>query len=200
MKNIKRILLSIIVIAAVWGSFYTENLTEKKQREMMTQNNPEQWVATFMQDSLTTLKDKAVTLRKLAEGIATGHKEFAERHGRTLGIGSPVFYVVQGTCEAPQLINGEELQGTAEGVPFSIPLKYIFGNTARDASGWFNIDDFLNTMDFNAVSAALNNYIAARLKAFQWTPQQPIEFTGAVAIPADAQKLDQATIITYQLQ
>lgn len=173
MKNVKRIILSVMVIVSVCGAFYTENLTEKKKKEMMTQNNPEQCVSVLMKDSIAALENRAITLGELAKGISTNHQEFAKKHGKTLGIGSPVFYVVHGRCDNPQLIQEEKLQGISEGVPFSIPLKYIFGNTARDASGWYNIDDFQNTMDFNDISAAMNKLITNRLKEFQWQPSQP---------------------------
>lgn len=147
MKNIKKILLSIIVaFVAIWGSFYTENLTERQKREEMSKYNPEQLVKAIMKDSIGTLQEEALSIKELAEGIASGHEAFATKHGRTLGIGSPIFYVVKGECENVRLVNDEEIQGVTESITFTIPLKYIFGNTARDASGWFNIDNFQITL------------------------------------------------------
>lgn len=201
MKNIKKILLSIIVaFAAIWGSFYTENLTERQKREQMSKYNPEQLVEAIMKDSIGTLQEEAISIKELAEGIASGHESFASRHGRTLGIGSPIFYVIKGECENVRLVDGEEIQGVTEGITFTIPLKYIFGNIARDASGWFNIDNFQNTMDFNAVSAAMNAYIGKEVKEFRLIPEQPIRFVCATAVPADAQEISSITLIPYLLK
>lgn len=201
MKNIKKILLYIIVaFVAIWGSFYTENLTERQKREQMSKYNPEQLVETIMKDSIGTLQKKAISIKELAEGISSGHEAFAAKHGRTLGIGSPIFYVIKGECGNVRLINDEEIQGVTGGITFTIPLKYIFGNTARDASGWFNIDNFQNTMDFNAVSAAMNAYIGKEVKGFRLTPEQPISFVCATAIPADAQEISSITLIPYLLK
>lgn len=196
----KKLFYILIVIVALWGSFYTENLTEKRQQEKIAQYNPEQLVADAMSNSLDGLQNRAVTLSELVAGIETDSNLFAQKYGRTLGIGSPVFYVVKGQYDAFQLVQGEKLQGTMDGVAITIPLKYIFGNTARDASGWFNIDDFQNTMDFNAVSAAMNAYLSNQLKNFQFIPSTEIEFIGAVAIPANISQIEQITLIPYQLK
>ena len=196
----KKLFYILIVIVSLWGAFYTENLTEKRQQEKIAQYNPEQLVADAMSNSLDGLQNRAVTLSELVAGIETDSNLFAQKYGRTLGIGSPVFYVVKGQYDAFQLVQGEKLQGTMDGVAITIPLKYIFGNTARDASGWFNIDNFQNTMDFNAVSAAMNAYISNQLKNFHFIPSTEIEFIGAVAIPANISQIEQITLIPYQLK
>ena len=64
MKNIKKILLSIIVaFVAIWGSFYTENLTERQKREEMSKYNPEQLVKAIMKDSIETLQEEALSIK-----------------------------------------------------------------------------------------------------------------------------------------
>ena len=78
--------------------------------------------------------------------------------------------------------------------------KETVATTARDASGWFNIDNFQNTRDFNAVSAAMNAYIGKEVKEFRLTPNQPIRFVCATAIPADAQEISSITLIPYLLK
>ena len=102
----------------------------------------------------------------------------------------------------PTLID-DELKATVDGVETNIPLKYIFGNTARDASGWFNIDDFRNTPDFNAVSAEMNKYIRTKVignKQQNISQLAHIEFIGAVGIPADDRNLTTLTVIPYILK
>ena len=188
------ILYTVLAFVALWFSFYTENLTEKTKREEMKELKPDQLVDALMKDSLETLSQRAITIQELKEGYAD--EAFARQHGRVLGIGSPTFYVIKGTSEQVKTEN-DDIHTMVDGVELTIPLKYIFGNTAREASGWFNIDDFQNTTDFNAVSAAMNSYIANQLK--QYKTGEHLEFLGAVAIKENSD-LRLLTLIPYQLK
>ena len=191
----KKILLYIgIALVALWFSFYTENLTEKTRREEMKELKPDQLVNALMKDSLTTLNQRAISIQELKQGYID--EAFAKQHGRVLGIGSPTFYVIKGMSEQVKM-EDDEILAIVDGIQLTIPLKYIFGNTAREASGWFNIDDFQNTTDFNAVSAAFNAYIAQQVKSFK--AGEHVEFIGAVAV-RNGEKLQELTLIPYQLK
>lgn len=192
----KAIIIIVLLAVAVWGSFYTENLAEKRQRELLSKANPDKIVALTMRDSLQSLSRRAVSVGQLKERLQSGDSAFVKAYARYLGIGSAAFYVVGGKMEKATT-KADELHGTVDNVAVRIPLKYIFGNTARDASGWFLIDDFNNTMDFNAVSAALNKYIASSLKGRSFG--QEVNFTGAVAIK-DGAMPDTLEITPYQLK
>jgi predicted lipoprotein len=65
--------------------------------------------------------------------------------------------------------------------------KFIFGNAARDASGYFKIDEFENTMDFNAVSTELNKLILTRVitKLDSLSAGRTIKFYGALEINSE---------------
>ncbi|MBQ7162125.1 MAG: DUF2291 family protein [Bacteroidales bacterium] len=193
----KTIIYLVAALAALWFSFSTENLTQRRQREALNDLNADQLVEVMMQDSLAALSQRAVSLESLAAGC--GDEAFARQHGRVLGIGSPTFYVVQGQLDQVQRV-GDEIRGFCGGQAIVIPVKHVFGNTAREASGWFNIDDFQNTMDFNAVSAALNACIAAKLQQFSPATDGKVNYLGAVAVvdgrfPAD----NTLKVIAYDL-
>ena len=190
----KTIIFIGITAVALWFSFYTENLTERKRREAMKELKPEQLVSMLMKDSLSSLEERAVMLDEVL--TQAGNEEFARQHGRVLGIGSPTFYVMKGVCDQTRMEN-DEIHATVKGVELTIPLKYIFGNTARDASGWFNIDNFQNTMDFNAVSAAMNDFIAKEVKNYHGGGR--LSFLGAVAIK-NGQVGQTLMVIPYQLK
>ena len=198
-KTIKYILLVIIAIVALWESFYTENLTEKTRREQMAEYKPEQRVKENFKSSMAAIDSAAVSIDALAKGITD--KAFVDKNSRVLGIGSPRYFVVKGTMQNTQIAD-DELHATVDGIEVAMPLKYIFGNTAREASGWFNIDDFKSTMDFNAVSAEMNKYIrenvAAKAAALQKSGK-PISFVAAVAVPADAKQLTALTLVPYNI-
>lgn len=201
MKYSKIIILTAAAFAAVYFSFYTENLTERQKREEMSRYNPEQLVNKIMKDSLASLEQKALSISMLAEGIKNNAEEFAKTHGKVLGIGSPVFYIVKGECHDAKLADGEEIHATADGISIKIPLKHIFGNNARDASGWFNIDNFKNTMDFNAVSAEMNKYITKETAGFKMPAEgQTVTFVGAVAVPPHSSDISTLEITPYILK
>lgn len=201
MKYSKIIILTAAAFAAVYFSFYTENLTERQKREEMSRYNPEQLVNKIMKDSLASLEQKALSISMLAEGIKNNAEEFAKTHGKVLGIGSPVFYIVKGECHNAKLADGEEIHATADGISIKIPIKHIFGNNARDASGWFNIDNFKNTMDFNAVSAEMNKYITKETAGFKMPAEgQTVTFVGAVAVPPHSSDISTLEITPYILK
>ncbi|MBP3574729.1 MAG: DUF2291 family protein [Prevotella sp.] len=201
MKYSKIIILTAAAFAAVYFSFYTENLTERQKREEMSRYNPEQLVNKIMKDSLASLEQKALSISMLAEGIRNNAEEFAKTHGKVLGIGSPVFYIVKGECHDAKLADGEEIHATADGISIKIPIKHIFGNNARDASGWFNIDNFKNTMDFNAVSAEMNKYITKETAGFNMPAEgQTVTFVGAVAVPPHSSDISTLEITPYILK
>lgn len=201
MKYSKIIILTAAAFAAVYFSFYTENLTERQKREEMSRYNPEQLVNKIMKDSLASLEQKALSISMLAEGIKNNAEEFAKTHGKVLGIGSPVFYIVKGECHDAKLTDGEEIHATADGISIKIPIKHIFGNNARDASGWFNIDNFKNTMDFNAVSAEMNKYITKETAGFKMPAEgQTVTFVGAVAVPPHSSDISTLEITPYILK
>lgn len=195
---IRYAIVAIIIAAAIVASFSTENLTEKQHREQMAQYKPSEMVEAMFRDSLSSLQSRAVTIRQLLDG---GNDEaFVSANSRLLGIGSPSFYVVKGEMNAPRFVN-DELKGTVEGVDITIPLRYIFGNTARDASGWFSIDDFRNTPDFNAVSAEMNKYIGKNVTSGtskKVSSMQSVSFVGAVAVKE--KKINSLTVIPYTLK
>ena len=201
MKYSKIIILTAAAFAAVYFSFYTENLTERQKREEMSRYNPEQLVNKIMKDSLASLEQKALSISMLAEGIKNNAEEFAKTHGKVLGIGSPVFYIVKGECHDAKLADGEEIHATADGISIKIPIKHIFGNNARDASGWFSIDNFKNTMDFNAVSAEMNKYITKETAGFKMPAEgQTVTFVGAVAVPPHSSDISTLEITPYILK
>lgn len=200
MKYSRIILLAAAIFAALYFSFYTENLTEKQKREEMSKYNPAQLVNSFMKDSLISLEQKALPISVFAEGIKNNTDDFEKKHGKTLGIGSPIFYIVKGECSEAQLIDNEEIHATADGINIKIPVKYIFGNNARDASGWYNIDNFKNTMDFNAVSAEMNKYITQQMQKFQMSEDGKLTFVGAVAVPAQTAEISSLVITPYILK
>lgn len=200
MKIVKSIALVLLALLALRLSFYTENLSEKNRREAMSRYHPEELVAAMMRDSLSALEQRALPLAQWQEMLQKDPQALASTHARRLGIGSPLFYTIRAELRQVTLVDNEYLRAFSDGVEIVIPVKYIFGNTARDASGWFNIDDFRNTMDFNAVSAAMNAYIAEQMAHFNLAEQASLQVLAAVAIPQETTKITRLELIPYKIQ
>lgn len=200
MKIVKSIALVLLALLALRLSFYTENLSEKNRREAMSRYNPEELVVAMMRDSLSALEQRALPLAQWQDMLQKDPQTLASTHARRLGIGSPLFYMIRAELRQVSLVDNEYLRAFADGVEIVIPVKYIFGNTARDASGWFNIDDFRNTMDFNAVSAAMNAYIVEQMAHFNLSEQASLQVLAAVAIPQETTKLTRLELIPYKIQ
>ena len=157
-KVIKYVIFAALFFVALWFSFYTEPLSVRKEREALKQYKPEQLVEHYWSTGLQDLEANALDVASFVNALQTDAQTLREKSGHVLGIGSNVCYVLKGDAENVSF-SDDEFHFKLNGIDFKVPAKYIFGNTARDACGWFNIDDFQNTMDFNAVSACMNQRI-----------------------------------------
>lgn len=156
-RIIKIVIAIVAAVIALWFSFYTEPLSEKLKREQAGLFDAdacvkEQW------NNLIQLNTDAIDIEDFYKQLSENRKQLAETHGRVLGVGSNIFFVVKGEGKV-SLKDDEALMVEAVGQKWEIPMKYLFGNLARDASACFNIDDFKTMTDFNAVSAALNKQV-----------------------------------------
>lgn len=79
-----------------------------------------------------------------------------------------------------------------------IATEFIFGNAVRDATGFISVDEFVNTMDFNNVSAEINRIIRKEvlpgLKSGV-TPGDVIEFTGAIELNRETYDLNTIEVV-----
>ena len=198
-KVIKYVIFAALFFVALWFSFYTEPLSVRKEREALKQYIPEQLVEHYWSTGLQDLEANALDVVSFVNALHTDAQTLREKSGHILGIGSNVCYVLKGDAENVSF-SDNEFHFKMNGIDFKVPAKYIFGNTARDACGWFNIDDFQNTMDFNAVSACMNERIKTQViggiigKA---TEINSFHFCGAVEIAPDAASASQLTLYPY---
>lgn len=191
-KTILRTCLTLAAVAvALRFSFHTESLSARQERERLQQFNPEEKVAYFWSEHREALADRALDFSKLCDGLRRNPSVIAAREGRVLGIGSKTCFVVKGESHDFHFSDNrlyltlDDRQPDGKPIQVVIPFKYIFGNLARDASGWFHIDDFQNTMDFNAVSACLNRLIRDEVvagKAKEADNCERCRFCGAVEL------------------
>ena len=200
-KVIKYVIFAALFFVALWFSFYTEPLSVRKEREALKQYKPEQLVEHYWSTGLQDLEANALDVVSFVNALQADAQTLREKSGHVLGIGSNVCYVLKGDAENVSF-SDNEFHFRMNGIEFNVPAKYIFGNTARDACGWFNIDDFQNTMDFNAVSACMNQRIREQVigemvdKAAEISK---IHFCGAIEVSTDAKAVDKLKLYPYIL-
>ena len=200
-KALKYVIFAALFFVALWFSFYTEPLSVRKEREALKQYNPEQLVEHYWSTELSNLEANALDVESFVKSLQADPQALRETSGHVLGIGSNVCYVLKGEAENVSFAN-HEFHFKLNGIDFTIPAKYIFGNTARDACGWFIIDDFQNTMDFNAVSACMNQRIKEQVigevidKAAEISK---FHFCGAIEVSPDAKDVNRLKLYPYIL-
>ena len=187
MKRYLKILLGTLTLLAVVAlSIKVEPLSERTPKKF----DPTEHVARFWTEELPKLLDgdRVVDADLFREELKHNRRFLIERYGLTLGIGAPYSLLLGGEFEVVEV--GEELTTlrTTAQTELAMRTAYIFGNTVREASGAFSIDDYENTMDFNHISAALNRCVIEQVV----TPILPtlgmgtrLRVVGAVDLPAE---------------
>lgn len=208
-KNIIITIAAVIAtIIAFWCAFYTEPLSEHQRKMNAGAFDTESYVKEQFQQQ-GDLVEKAMPLKDFLT-LLEGKRMDIKTSGRMLGIGSNVFFVVKGEGTVVEK-DDDRCIILSEGHRWSIPTRHIFGNLARDASGWFDIDAFPTMADFNSVSAAVNKYIEDNVLTDDirnLEPQETITFCAATEVLSDyandmsdqALPTDPATLIPYQLE
>jgi predicted lipoprotein len=162
MKPKKIIYLVVLIslgIFIVCNSIYIENLETKRQRDMIKNFNPKEMVDYFWKNQLDKILSTAIELKTFDSLLNNDSEGLIQKYGHAVGITSNYCFLVKGKSIINRA-NTEKLYIDFTGNKnYSLLIKYIFSNTARDALGYFKVDDFENTMDFNAISSELNSRI-----------------------------------------
>lgn len=179
----------------LYNSVYITSLTERNEQLKAQVFDPVQAIEHFWLEAPEELSAKALELTAFDQLLAANPQELAEKHGRTLGIGAPYSVLVKGMAEIGE--RQEECIGLRLESPvrYSICTNSIFSNTMREASGYFDLDKFETTMDFNLVAMEINNRIVKEVIApieAQLTPGTKVEFVGATDI--NLRKLSVASV------
>ena len=180
--------ISILVVVALYHSVYFEKLDAKKQKESVKNFNPRERAEYFWNNELDEVLESAIDLESFDSQLADNAEALMRNHGKAVGITSTYCFLVKGVAKQAQP-GAEEIpvELTSGHADYRLKTKYIFGNTFRDAAGYFNIDDFENTMDFNALAAELNRLILNKVitKLGSMPPGKIIEFYGALEIDSE---------------
>lgn len=162
-RVIKAIAWCVVVVIILALSLKVERLDERTTAEF----DPTEQVEHFWNEALPALLigDRVVGVELFCQALKNNRQLLIDRYGLTLGIGAPYSLLVGGAFTVTEV--GEELTTlhTEAGATFLMRTAYIFGNTVREATGAFSIDDYENTMDFNRIASELNDRVVERIVA-----------------------------------
>jgi len=179
----------VLAVVALYESIYFERLDAKNAKEMIRKVSPKETAEYFWKNELDGILETAIDLKSFDSVLAANPRALVQRYGKAVGITSNYCFLVKGT--ATRIVREAEripaviTNGHAN---YQLVARHIYGNTARDATGYFDIDDFRNTMDFNTLATELNAIIVKEVAGRALnaiSPGASMHFIGAVEINAD---------------
>ncbi|RPH99184.1 MAG: DUF2291 family protein [Calditrichaeota bacterium] len=188
-KIIKISIISLVVAFALYNSFTFEKLDVKRERASVKDFNPRQKAEYLWDNKLDEILETAVDLKSFDTQLADAPDALIQQNGKVIGITSMVSFLVKGAAMQAAPGADEIAVEIADGhAAYTLQIKYIVGNAARDALGYFKIDEFKNTMDFNAMSTEINQLIKHReiVKLDSIKPGETIQFIGALEINSES--------------
>ncbi|MDR0712575.1 MAG: DUF2291 domain-containing protein [Prevotellaceae bacterium] len=202
-KKIIGLALTLTAVGFVlYHSVYFENLTERRQKEMMKNFDPQQLVDYFWTNEKDSILAKCIDLDLFHELLGGSYALLVEQHGRKASVGDNACFLVCGAAKVEQ-VSEKNIAFVYGGARYAMPCKLIFSNTARDALGYFKIENFENSMDYNTVSAELNRRIVQEIigdKCKSLAAGAVVEFTGAIDVSSDRLPLKEAEIIPLKFE
>ncbi|HWB92915.1 MAG TPA: DUF2291 domain-containing protein [Puia sp.] len=186
-KKFFKYLVGIVVIVMVaYNSVYFKRLDEVKAERAGKTFNAAAYAKNFWDKKLMPGLGGAVELDTLLPLLASHPSVAFDRYSHALGIGNLRYILVHGSGKVAAVDADDITVSLAglQGQTVKIATEYIFGNAARDATGLIDINDFVNTMDFNNVSAEINKIIRLRVLPLLKGVKvgEELAFTGAVEL------------------
>lgn len=203
MKKIVRYILILLVVAfTLYNSVYFKPLDEVKAAAASNVFDAKIYAADFWENKLMANLDQAVDLLELYKLLKSDPDKAFDVHSNALGIGNIRFFLVTGSADVMEIGDDHVLLDINADTPKRLATDYIFGNAIRDASRQIDINEFVNTMDFNNVSAEINELVVENvLPSFIQRVKvgDNIIFHGAIEMNKAHPQLDQIEIIPIQL-
>lgn len=170
MSNVKNYialpLLFLVTAVGLWNSVYFEPLDAKRERKKIKSFNPQKMVDYFWKNKLDEALETAIDVERFDSLLRTKPQTLIEQHGKSVGVTTRFSFLVRGVATSVE--PGHEkipVAITGSVARYNLLVKHVFGNAARNATGFFHVDDFENTMDFNAVATELNVLIVKEVIA-----------------------------------
>ena len=204
-KPIRYLLFVAVFALLAYNSVYFRKLDEVKAGAVAF--DAAGYAEDFWGKKLIPGLSKAVDLNALTAQLKTEKDKAFEQYSHALGIGNIRYFLVKGQGIVADVSENEvsvKLIGAGEGAGnVRIATEYIFGNAVRDASGAIDINAFTNSMDFNNVSAEINELIREKVvPPFKSKVKKGdrVTFHGAIELNREHLQLNNIEIIPVSLQ
>lgn len=199
-KPIRYLLYVAVLALLAYNSVYFKKLDEVKAGA--TAFDAAGYAREFWQKKLTPGISKAVDLNALTTLLKTDKEKAFSAHSHALGIGNIRYFLVKGEGVV-RGVNENEVTLEVGGKEVRIAIEYIFGNAVRDASGAIDINAFINSMDFNNVSAEINKLIREKVVPpfkSKVKPGDRVAFCGAIELNREHLQVNDMEVIPVSLQ
>lgn len=176
-----------------------------RQRRAGDRFDAEAFVEEFWERRLLPAEAQAIRAEVLLGLLQTRPEEALERYGRRLGLSRSTCFLVSGQGTVVTVDEAAVSLALEPGGPVAvvIGLGPVFGNTLRDGSGLLDVNEFPNSQDFNAISAALNRRVEERvlplLKAGA-VPGRTVAFAGCAEIHDPRRELFPLRVVPFQIR
>lgn len=165
--------------------------------------DPVAFVDRFWTERLIPGAARATDAAELVEAVRRDRLWARQTHGRSVGLGGVYHYFVSGTGRVASIEKGSVGLSLRDGQPqvqVSLEAGKIFGNAVRDGTGLLDINDFLNSQDFNALSSEINRRIEQQVlpalrerAAFGAT----VRFVGCAEVMDEDTDLDPLRVVPF---
>jgi len=198
---IRNIVFSLIILIALISSIRIERLDVVREKAGLGKFDASGYAQNFWENELLPNLHESTEITYLLDLLRNDPENAFDTYSRALGIGNIRFFMVQGEGEIRHV--GENditvviLSDAGKDI-IKIETEYIFGNAVRDASGRIDLQEFEQTMDFNNVSAEINQIIRDRVLPELKNKAEigrKISFTGAIEMNKELVDIDQLKII-----
>jgi predicted lipoprotein len=160
MKKIIKILIFLIgAFFILYNSIYFRPLDEVRAEAAENVFDAKNYAEDFWQNKLLPNLDGAIDIDTLLALLDEEPDLAYDQYSDALGIGNIRFFLISGTGHTMEVNEDHVLLKSSQGSTLKLATDYIFGNAIRDASGQMDINEFVNTMDFNNVSAEINEIV-----------------------------------------
>jgi predicted lipoprotein len=204
-KKIIRYIVFFGVLALVlYNSVYFRSLSEVTAERKLLQFLPDSYAKNFWDNELMPNLGNAVDLNFLMNILETEKEKAFDNYSNALGIGNIRYFFVTGQGQI-QAINEYNvlLKTIDQDYEVKIATEFIFGNAVRDASGFIDINEFSNTMDFNNISAEINKIIRGKVVPpflLNAGVGDLVTFHGAIELNQAHLDLDSVEVIPVKLE
>jgi len=192
------------VLTLKFPLFHVVPLEQGRQRLQGDRFDAEAFVESFWREQLLPAESRAVDVAALLAGLREDPEQTIQRHGHRLGVSRTVGFLVRGRGVVVSVDEDHVGLALEPGGPVAIVIELgpVFGNTIRDGCGLLDVNDFPDSRDFNAISAALNRRgeerVLPELRA-RAKPGTVVEFAGCVDIADPSRDVAPLRVVPFKV-